>query len=250
MKLLDLSTPFDKDYSIPSYPFGHFDLEIKHTTTIPRDGNYSTQITMYSHVGTHMDAPMHVLSRKEKNGKYYLGDYPLEQMYGETVVLDIPKGVEEPYGAAIRAEDLEKASKASNELGVREGDIVLVHTGWGRYFTEDPKTAHWIFYKGPGLDIDGAEWLVKKKIKAFGMDTIGTQYKKYSFFPSKEELDIGIKHVGEPVHRILLSNDILLIEHLYHLDQIAGKRVICGFFPLPFVDIEASPIRAIAFLDD
>jgi kynurenine formamidase len=250
VKLIDLSTPYDKDYSVPQPPFDHAGLEIEHVKTPPRDGVYSSKFTITCHYGTHMDAPMHMFSREEKKGKYYLGDIPLEQMYGETVVLDIPKGVEEPYGAPITAADLEKATKASKELEIREGDIVLVHTGWGRYFVEDPKSGPYIFYKGPGLDIDGAEWLVTKKIKAYGQDTIGTQYKKYQFFPTKEELIRGVKPSGEPVHKILLGHDIILLEHLYNLDKIKGRRVICGFFPLPFVDIEASPIRAVAFLEE
>jgi kynurenine formamidase len=251
VKLIDLSTPFDKDYSVPQPPFPHVLVETKHIATVPRDGRYSSKITMTTHVGTHMDAPMHVFARQEKRGKYSLGDIPLEQLYGETVVLDIPKEAKDPYGEPITAEDLDKASKAKPELEILEGDIVLVHSGWGRYFVDEPKTGQWIFYKGPGLDTDGAEWLVKKKIKGYGQDTIGTQYKKYAMVPNKEMLDRGDRPPeGEPVHRILLGNDIVLFEHLYNLDKIAGRRVVCGFFPLPFVDIEACPIRAVAFLED
>ena len=239
-----------KTIQFPSSPYEHEKLEIKTYFTVPRDGRYTSEFTMCAHMGTHVDAPMHVFSREKKKGKYYLGDIPLDQLYGETVVLDIPKGEEEPYGAPITAADLEKASKVSKELEVMAGDIVLVHTGWGRYFEEDPKTGYYIFFKGPGLDIGGAEWLVKKRIKAYGQDTIATQYKKYIFTPTREELDRGVRPNAEPVHKMLLANDIVLIEHLYNLDKIAGRRVTCGFFPLPFKDIEASPIRAVAFLEE
>jgi kynurenine formamidase len=249
IKLIDLTTPFDRDYSVPNPPFPHVTMEHKFIRTVPRDGRYTTQITITTHAGTHMDAPMHVFSREEKQGKYYLGDIPLQQLFGETVVLDIPKEPKEPHGEPITAEDLELASKAKPELEIREGDIVLVHTGWGRYFVDDPKTAEWIFYRGPGLDSDGAQWLVQKKIKGYGQDTIGTQYKAKVFYKTEEELERGERPSGEPVHKILLGADIVLFEHLYNLNQIVGQRVVCGFFPLNFLHIEACPIRAIAFVE-
>lgn len=249
VKLVDLSTPFDTEYSVGMPPFEYEKYEIKPIRTFGRDGRRTSEFTLNCHIGTHIDAPMHACTREEKEGKWYLGDIPLEQLFGETVVLDIPKGLEEPYGAPITAEDLEKASSVSKELEIREGDIVLVHTGWGHYFVDEPKTGDYIFYKGPGLEESGAKWLVKKKIKGYGQDTCGTQWKKTFFFPTPEEKEHGEKHLGEHIHRIMLLNDIVLLEHLYNLDKIAGRRVICGFFPLPFKDIEASPMRAVAFVE-
>jgi kynurenine formamidase len=41
-----------------------------------------------------------------------------------------------------------------------------------------------------------------------------------------------------------------LIEHLTNLDQVAGKRIIAGFFPLPFKGIDACPVRAVAFIEE
>jgi kynurenine formamidase len=49
-----------------------------------------------------------------------LDDIPLDWLYGETVVLDIPKAEKEP----ISAEGFENATPE-----IKEGDIVLVHTG-------------------------------------------------------------------------------------------------------------------------
>jgi len=250
VKIIDLSTPFDKDYSVPQPPLPWHKYEIKHVRTMPRDGRWTSEFTLNCHVGTHIDTPMHVCTREEKKARWCLGDIPLEQLFGETVVLDIPKGEEKPYGAPITAEDLEKASRASKELEIQGGDIVLVYTGWGRYFVEEPKLGEWIYHMGPGLDISGAEWLIKKRIKGYGQDTMGTQWKRYGVSLTEEEAERGVKRIGDPIHRMMLLNDIVLFEHLHNLDKIAGRRVICGFFPLPFKDIEASPIRAMAFLEE
>lgn len=245
MRILDLSTPYDREQSVPQPPFvSERKLsELRYTNTFEDSGFIDTEFTFSSHAGTHVVAPMMVFSKAEKKGKYALDDIPLKQLYGWTVVLDIPKRELEP----ITAEDLEKASAG---LEIKEGDIVLVHTGWGRYFVDEPKNGYYLYNKHPGLEIDGAEWLVKKKVNAYGQDTMSVQCAKYSLFLTEEDKNSGAMRHIEPIHRLLLQNDIVLIEQLFNLDEIAGRRVVCGFFPLPFKDLEASPIRAVAFLED
>ena len=249
MKLIDLTTPYDAEYSIPQPPFPGERNELRWIATRARDGYNLTEIILSAHTGTHMDAPMHMWSREEKPGMFTLDDIPLERLYGTTVVLDIPKGEEEPIGA----DDFEKASKRSKELNVRKGDRVLVHTGWGRFY-EGPerKNAMYLFFKCPGLDVSGAEWLIDKKIHAYGQDTMGTQYKKkYLFIQKKEEWETGAPEPGEPdIHGLMLKNDIVLLEHLTNLDKVKGRRIIAGFFPLPLKGREGAPMRAIAFLED
>ncbi len=251
VRIVDLSTPYDWQYSSPTYPVAK-DLrlyQLSWTFTLPRDGFYMSEYVLGCHIGSHMDTPMHWVRKADYTGKYYaLDEVPLEALYGETVCFDIPKG---PGAQGIHAEDFEKACKDQN-LEVKEGDIVLVHTGWGRYFHDEPKNNYYIYQQCPGLDLDGAEWLVRKKIKGYGQDTMGTQCKDHSFYLTESEKKSGeayISHI-EPVHHKMLENDILLFEHLYNLDKIKGRRVICGFFPLPLVGVEASPIRALAFLED
>ena len=79
---------------------------------------------------------------------------------------------------------------------------------------------------------------------------MSVQCAKYSLFLTEEEKNSGVARHIEPIHRLLLQNDIVLIEQLCNLDKIVGQRVVCGFFPLPFKDLEASPIRAVAFLEN
>lgn len=245
MRILDISTPYDWDCSVPQPPFisDRKLNELRWTFTFEDSSYIDAEFTLSSHAGTHIVAPMMVFRREEKAGKYSLDQIPLEQLYGWTTVLDIPKGELEPITAA----DLEKASK---DLEIREGDIVLVHTGWGRYFVTEPRNGYYLYNRHPGLEIDAAEWLVNKKIKAYGQDTMGVQCAKYSLFMTEEEKLSGMTRKIEPVRRLLLGNDIALIEQLHNLDKISSRRVVCGFFPLPFKGVEASPIRAVAFLED
>ncbi|MBI2906275.1 MAG: cyclase family protein [Chloroflexi bacterium] len=240
MKIIDLTCPLDLDYALPLHLFKLDSYEWHITRTVRRDGRMNSRLMMSSHCATHLDAPMHVFERSEKAGIFSIDEWPLQQLYGDTVVLDIPK---EELGE-ITADDLEKASPK-----VREGDIVLVHTGWGRFYVEDRKSPTYLTERRPGFVPSAAEWLVKKKVKALGHDLLVTNHPKYQFVPTAEERARGAIIGDEPVHRALLGNDIAVIEQLTNLDKIKGRRVTAGFFPLAIKGLDGSPIRALAFVD-
>jgi len=235
-RLIDLTCPFDPKYSVPQYPTIYQDIDISYKYTVPRDGRYCTQFTLTTHTGTHVDAPMHIY----EDGKP-LSDYPLERFYGEAVVLDIPKGELEEITAA----DLEKAKPE-----VQPDDIVLIHTGWGRFYEgEGRKHELYLAKRQPGLVADAAQWLVDKKVKAVGIDTFALRNPKLSPVLSEEEILAGKPRPKEPVHDILLGNDVLIVEQLTNLHLIAGRRVMVCFLPLPFVGLDGSPVRAMAWVD-
>jgi len=240
MKIIDLTCPLDLDYALPHHLAKMDSYEWHITHTIKRNGYRLSRLILTTHCATHIDAPMHVFQRDEKTGIFSVDEWPLEQLYGETVVLDIPKKELEE----ITADDLEKASPE-----VCEGDIVLVHTGWGRFYVEDRKSPAYLTNSRPGFVPSAAEWLVKKKVKALGSDLLVTQHPKYQFRPSPEETAKGAVRAYEPVHKTLLGHDIVLIEQLTNLDKIKGQRVIAGFFPLGIKGLDGSPIRALAFVD-
>ena len=54
---------------------------------------------------------------------------------------------------------------------LREGDIVIIHTGWGDLFEQYPaKNA--LYNSGePGIGKDAATWLIDQKVVAVGADT-------------------------------------------------------------------------------
>ena len=82
---------------------------------------------------------------------------PLTSYFGTGVVVSIPKEKWE----VITAEDLENASPE-----IREGDIVIVNTGWHRYWGDSRR----YFVESPGTYKEAGEWMRDKKIKAFGID--------------------------------------------------------------------------------
>ena len=54
---------------------------------------------------------------------------------------------------------------------LREGDIVIIHTGWGDLFEQFP-AQNALYNSGePGIGKDAATWLVSQKVVAVGTDT-------------------------------------------------------------------------------
>ncbi len=87
MKIVDLTCPFDMEYTVPQFPTVYHDLKIVHKYTMTRDGRYCSEFTLSTHTGTHIDFPFHVCTGGKKSG-----DYSIDDIYGETVTLDIPCG--------------------------------------------------------------------------------------------------------------------------------------------------------------
>ncbi len=100
-------------------------------------------------------------------------------------------------------------------------DILLTYTGTG-----DRRTNFTY------LDISAARWIVNHKIKCIGIDTLSVE--KYG---SKDA----------PIHKLLLSEGIGIIENLDNLKQFVTKRMFLVCLPLPFEGIDGSPARAILF---
>lgn len=96
---------------MPVWP-GTQDLIIQRYSMHQTHGNLGTRISHSMHVGTHVDAPVHV----NENG-CYIDEVPLETYYGSGVVVSIPKNDWE----TITAEELDNA-----EPQIEEGDIVII----------------------------------------------------------------------------------------------------------------------------
>jgi len=77
-------------------------------------------------------------------------------------------------GTVISAADIQGALKMTNTT-LREGDIVIIHTGWGNLFEQFPKQ-NAVFSSGePGPGKEAARWLADQKVVAVGADTWGVE---------------------------------------------------------------------------
>lgn len=143
MAYIDLTHAFTE--SMPVYPGDslpelHQIIEAGHIT--------HCELKTGMHVGTHMDAPLHMIA-----GGKYLSDYPLEKFFGRGVLID------------ARGQTLAGADLLSN-AAIRPGDIVLVCFGWSKKF-RDPK-----YYQNyPELTLDFAQKLIDLDASIIGVDT-------------------------------------------------------------------------------
>ena len=204
MKYIDLTQPFTRQ--MPVYP-GDPTSELIQTAFIDKDGYNDYQIKTGMHVGTHMDAPLHMLS-----GGKMINDIFLEKFFGDGHLIDARK-------KSVIDVDL------LNEVAIKKGDIVLVMTGFYKKYRDKD-----YFEKYPEISEKFAAKLVKLGVSIVGVDTPS---------PDREPFN---------VHKLLLKNDILIIENLTNLENLLN---IDNFklVALPInLNAEAAPVRVVAII--
>ncbi len=229
-KIIDLSHPLSP--GMPGWPTQQT-LSYEYIKAAARDGYSLTLIQrMVTHTGTHIDAPAHFIP----DGKT-IDRLPLDSFHGDGVVIDMTK---KRPAEEISREDLEEF-----DAEIQQGSVIIIRTGWDRKlgWTND------YLFKWPHLGLQSAEYLASRKIKAVGVDGLSVGGWAESV-PGQSPL---ARSSPSEVHRILLSNNVLIIEMLANLDEVlAGRKVAQGFFifaPLNFVNAEGSPCRALALLE-
>src|SRR5262249_4108827 len=117
LEFYDLSHPWGLGQ--PCWPYFE-DVKIERLHTMARSGVLTQRITTVMHSAPQIDAPGHFVE-----GTAFMDEVPLPHFFGTGVVVSIPKEKWETVTAA----DLEAARPQ-----IREGDIVIVNTGWHRYY--------------------------------------------------------------------------------------------------------------------
>ncbi len=239
---------------MPHYPLHApylYSLSKKHGEFVNPGGSSSAAeaITLSTHVGTHIDALCHYSS----NGKLHGGVDPsgfqsyanglerlsidtVQPMFRRGVLLDIARLQEVdvlPVDFVITPRHLDLALAASS-TDIQPGDVVLLRTGWSRYW-DDP--AHFISQvRSPGPGLEGARWLSQRRIFAAGSETA-----PFESVPSHDM----------PVHvHLLVESGIHIIEclNLEELSQSGATEFLFVAAPLKIRGGTASPIRPVALV--
>jgi kynurenine formamidase len=122
-------------------------------------------------------------------------------------------------GYEITRADIEGALKRQN-LTIRSGDAVFVHTGWGALWVKDNAkyTAN-----APGIGVGAAEYFVEREVVLVGADTWAVEV-----IPNPDA------SVAFPVHQLLLPrNGIYIFENLATEDLARDGVYEFGFFYAP-----------------
>lgn len=193
MTYLDLSHQISVD--TPVYP-GDPKIKIEEAGVLSKDGFQDSLLSFGTHVGTHIDAPAHMIE-----GGKTLDAYPIERFTGTAICVE---GFELPG-------DLD---------GI---DAIFFYTGASDRYNEK---SYWQEYEV--MPKNTFKYLLKTKISIVGVDAGSVDNKD-----------------GFPIHKELLSNDILIIENLANLKPLVGKTFEFTALPLNLA-LDGSPCRVIA----
>lgn len=206
MRIVDISVPLQEN--TPTWP-GSAKILLRWTKRLDAgDETNNTRLECDTHVGTHVDAPLHFLAEGTSVDKL-----SLEMLVGPAVVAYLPEV------SVVTASELDKLALPSNtkRLLLRTGNSELWTTAISE-FTEDyvsltPDAAHWLVGRGVGL--------------------VGVDY-----------LSVGSYADGMTTHRILLEAGVIIVEGLNLAEVQPGNyELIC--LPICLAGAEGAPARAV-----
>lgn len=206
MRVIDLTLPVNND--MPG-------VDISEKKRIDSDGWNATTLDLYSHAGTHMDAPHHFVP-----GGATLEQQDLSVCVGPATVIDL---VPTEPKRLIGVSDL--GELADN---IQPQTRLLFRTDWHkRYGTPEYRD------ELPRISLPLAEWLVQKEVALIGVEP-----------PSVADVN-NMRELTD-VHQTLFRGGVLIVEGLANLDQINQPVVDFIALPMKIIGGDGSPVRAIA----
>lgn len=247
---VDMFTGMPQSSAHPAFQHA---LQRRHGDLTRPDGSTGASdiIVTGGHVGTHIDALSHAAYLGEMYGGVdatsasvggrfaELGAETIPPMVCRGVFLDVPEalGVDRCEAAyEITPADLRAAHERAG-VEIREGDVILVRTGWGSLFPDR------LAYEGdatgvPGPGLAGAEWLAGWKPRCVGGDTISFE----RVGPRREPRVLA-------AHRLLLVELGIYIVETMALEALSARGVNEFLFvlsPLKILGATGSPVRPLA----
>jgi len=171
------------------------------------------KLEMVANTGTYIDSPFHRFAD------------------GKDVSQLALRSIADVEGVVVRMRKRSHraiTSAALAGLDVR-GKAVLIDTGWDALWRTDA------YFEGhPFLTADAAQYLVDGGAVLAGIDS----------------LNIDDTSTGErPVHSALLQHEILIVEHMCHLDRIPNRGFRFHAVPVKVKHFGSFPVRAFAIVE-
>lgn len=207
MKIYDLSHTISSDmtvYSKDTIP------TITKVADIDNDGYQESLMKIYSHNGTHIDSPKHMV---EGSG---LDDMDINNFIGQAMIINVE---------GMLKIELDYIKKYENDL--KNIDFLILKSGWSRYW----KTKK--YFEGyPTLTKEATLYLSKSNLKGLGIDMISVDHYNSNTYEN---------------HNILLTYNKIIVENITNLDKVATKFLFSAM-PLKYNDADGSPTRAVAII--
>ncbi|NBR06121.1 MAG: cyclase family protein [Planctomycetes bacterium] len=225
-KIIDLTHPINP--AIPVWP-GDPQVSLFPLNQLAKDGFKLGGFSMGEHSGTHIGVAAHFHDHETT-----LDNLLPDSLFKPCVVIDFAKECEANPDFELTLAHLQQWEKTNGK--VQAGCLVLLHTGWSRYFSsekyfgkDDSNSLHF-----PGFSLEVTRYLiVHRNIAGLGIDTAGIEPGKDSNFSC---------------NKVLLHGQRIHLENLTNLDQLpaVGANVFIG--ALPIEGATGSPARVIALV--
>jgi kynurenine formamidase len=235
-KLLDLSHSFNEE-TIYWPTAATFKLEQVAEGETEQGYYYAANnFAAAEHGGTHLDAPVHFA-----RGGDTADEIPLRRLIGRGVVVDVTKRALADRDYQVTVADLEAYERRHGRIG--RGAIVLLRTGYERFWPDREQ------YMGtaelgeqavpklhfPGLHPDAASRLVKRGVRAVGLDTASIDYGQSTLFES---------------HRVLGAAGVPVFENVANVRRLPSKNFLVIALPMKIEGGSGGPLRIVAIVPE
>jgi kynurenine formamidase len=197
----------------------------------------SEQLRMNSHIGTHVDAPLHYGLTCEGKPARTIEQISLDELYCPALVLDLRDKID---GNEITVEML-KAALRENRGTPGEGCALLLRTGQERYTVADEG-----LYDYPGMTRDSTLFLGSLGARVLGTDALGWDrpfhVMRQAFRATGDASQIWDGHFAGR------EREVFIVQQLDNLKSVPSHGFHVGFFPIKLAHCSAAPARVVAFV--
>ncbi len=165
VQMLDMTLPF----SVQTPQWANYEpLSLTYTKRVGGSyfgmGRNNAHCRCSFHIATHMDGEVHFYAAGRT-----IGQTPNDFWFGPGVIADISHLVSN--SSVYTPEMIESV------VDIREGDILVVKTGWYRYGWNSPDSDEFRYMiKHPGPSPDFADWCIRMKIRWLAIDCVAMEH--------------------------------------------------------------------------
>jgi arylformamidase len=197
----------------------HRETIIETLGTISSFGRRTSYISIGTHSGTHVDAPSHFIVDGISVDKI-----DLSRFFGNAQVFDLRN--------FSTSHEISKSELKALLTGHQSGTSIFLNFGWGFNFNNPKK----YYKKQSWITEEAAEYLV----------TLNPPILAYDLAMLDNPLNGHGCSLDSPIHKILLSNGIPLIENALFPKCLPG-HLRYSVFPLKLEGLDGSPVRFIGW---
>ncbi len=188
---------------------------------LERDGWNARTLHLYSHCGTHMDAPLHFGCGDQST----IDQTPLERCLTKAHVVRLPD---------TNAKDILTVGHLGSLVSTfKKGESLLIQTNWSQHVENDEMYRLSL----PRIGDELAQWCVDHGVAILGVEP-----------PSVADVS-DLEEVTR-IHHVLLGGRVTIVEGLTNLHLLPDEPFLFGAFPLKIDAGDGCPCRAWASTED